>query len=222
MGTARRWNWEAALVPCWGWLRRARIAQWLSLPFPFLVIAVLGTERTLFTKDLVIGFAVPSVLYGVLYGLAGDWMLRKSRNGTDGEAAASNLSVGRVIWHVFFTALMLTLAFIIVIVAIASPHKHETAVRAALKADLRNLVTAQEAHLADFGRYTSALDSLEFRPSSNISVSLLHADSMSFAAEASYRDVAQRCRISVGKWVGAPADSLDGALVCDEDPVAKH
>ncbi len=220
--SARRFNWEAALVPCWGWLRRVPIAQWLSLPFPFVVIAVLGTERTLYTKDLVIGFAVPSVLYGALYGLAGDWMLRKSREKKLSTAPEPRLTVGRVIWHVIFTAMMLAVAFVIVIAAIASNHGHESAVRGAMKADLRNLVTAQEAHLADFGRYASTLDSLEFQPSSNISVSLVHGDSSSFAAEASYRNVAQRCRISIGKWAGAPVDSLDGVLVCDEDPVAKH
>lgn len=197
-------------------MRRVPIAQALSIPFPFLVIAMLDTERTLFTKDLVIGFAVPSVLYVVLYGLAGDWMLRKAQAKRASGEAEPGLSAGRIVWHLVFSTLMLCAACIIVLLAIVSVDDKQPGFRSAMKADLRNLVTAQEAHRVDHGQYATTLDSLAFAPTSNVSVSLLHADSTSFAAEASYREVTERCRISVGKWAGAPADSLDGVLVCDE------
>lgn len=217
MTTSRRFNWEAALVPCWGWLRRVPIARGLSLLFPFGVIAVLGTERTLFWTDIAAGLAVPSVAYGILYGIAGDWMMRHARSKQAPGTAERELTVGGLLWHVFFSALMLAALFVVVIAAIAPNHRHDQAFRGAMKSDLRNLVTAQEAYFADHSRFAATLDSLLYESSLNVTVSLIHTDSLSWAAEASYRDVAQRCRISIGRWDGAPADSLEGSPICDPE-----
>lgn len=217
MTAARRFNWEAALVPCWGFLRKVPMARGLSFAYPFLVIAVLGTERTLFWSDLLLGFGGVSVGYGVLYGLAGDWMLARAR--ARQSPPPPPLTGRRIVTHVLFTTLVLLVNLLVTIAAIVPVHDHRAAIRGNVKADLRNLVTAQEAYFADHSRFSASLDSLEYQSSSNVTVSIVHADSVSWAAEASYRDDLMRCRISYGRWASAPHDSLDTVPICDETQV---
>lgn len=216
MARARRFNWEAALVPCWGFLRRVPIARGLSLAYPFLVIAVLGTERTLFWSDLAMAFGAVGAAYALLLGMTGDWMLRRARAVVPPESTPAALSAGRIAWHAVFSSLVLTMVVVLVIASIAGDHKMDHAVSSALKSDLLNLSLAQESYHRDHGRFAPSLDSLEFMSSSNVTISIVHADASAWAAEASHPREAQRCRISVGRWAAAPPDSLDGWPLCDE------
>jgi len=54
----------------------------------------------------------------------------------------------------------------------------------AMKSDLRNLVTAQEAYYADHSAYASEVSSLKFRDSQNVSVRLTATQNNAWAAEA--------------------------------------
>ncbi len=107
------------------------------------------------------------------------------------------------------------LAFPLIVDLLAPAHSHLTPIRAAMKQDLRNLVTAQESYFADNNRFATSLSLLEFSSTTSVAISLAHADSLSWSAEASWTNLEGRCRISVGKWAGAPADSLEGQPVCD-------
>lgn len=54
----------------------------------------------------------------------------------------------------------------------------------AMKSDLRNLVTAQEAFYADHTAYASDIESLKFRDSQNVSTRLTATQNNAWAAEA--------------------------------------
>ena len=53
----------------------------------------------------------------------------------------------------------------------------------AMKSDLRNLVTAQEAYFADHSAYASSMDGLKFRNSQNVTVRLTVTQNNGWAAE---------------------------------------
>ncbi len=218
MKSPRRWNWEAALIPCWGWYRNVLIARVLSVLFPFLVAAWLRMGDVADVYDLGIASLVVWAGYGLVYGLAGDRMLQFSAPKDAGATPSSPLLLRRVL-HAPLSIVLGALGLMIVVGAESNrPHMYPKAYKATMKADLRNFVTAQEAFFSDYGHYASTMDSLMFEPSPNVSVSLLRADSTSFVAEASYRDFAPRCRIFTGTdgVPGTPVDSLDGLAVCDE------
>jgi hypothetical protein len=65
-----------------------------------------------------------------------------------------------------------------------STQDQEKAALIAMKSDLRNLVTAQEAYYADHSAYSSDIASLKFRDSQNVSVRLTATQNNAWAAEA--------------------------------------
>lgn len=202
MTRGRSFNWEAALVPFWGWLRSVPLAQGLSLPFPFLVIFLLGTERTLSWWDLGFAFAAVSAGYGLFYGFAGDWMLRRSH--PVGKAQRP-ITVGRRITYVIGSGLLLMVGFIIVVGSLLVPHLK--AYTSAMTAELRNVMELQDRHFASYGRYATTLDSLALEPSQNITVRFTRADSLSWAAEAESSGGKFRCRIFVDAVLTAQDDA---------------
>lgn len=215
MTSTRRWNWEAALVPCWGEYRHVPFARGLCLLFPFLVAAALRTRRDVYEIDILISYLVILAVYTVIYGLAGDWMLQRATR-QDATATPPSPSILRGALHALRSLVLVVAGFAIIVVAEAlRPHVHQKSNIVSMKADLRNLVTAQEAFFTENGRYASTMDSLLYEPSPSVSVSVLRADSISFAAEASYPDFDTRCRISVNSSEGTPVDSLDGVPVCE-------
>src|SRR4051812_31419574 len=64
-----------------------------------------------------------------------------------------------------------------------SPQDIERAALIAMKSDLRNLVTAQEAYFADHSAYASEMDGLKFRNSQNVTVRLTATQNNGWAAE---------------------------------------
>jgi Tfp pilus assembly protein PilE len=215
MTSRRRWNWEAALVPCWGEYRQVPFARGLCLLFPFLVAAALRMRRDVYQSDIVIAYLAILAGYTVVYGLAGDWMLQRATR-QDATATPPSPSILRGALHALRSLALVVAGFAIIVVAEAfRPHVNQKSNIAAMKADLRNLVTAQEAFFTENGRYASTMDSLLYEPSPSVSVSLLRADSISFAAEASFQRFDTRCRISVNRGEGMPVDSLAGVPVCE-------
>src|SRR5690606_24098973 len=97
--------------------------------------------------------------------------------------------------------------------AIAIPkfaNTKEKAYIATMKADLRNLVTAQEAYFADNSAYTTSLATTQYQPSSGVAVTVPEVGSGTFRAVASYSGGTTRtCTMAVGYGAN------DGEPVCN-------
>jgi len=105
--------------------------------------------------------------------------------------------------------LLIVMAIVGILAAIAVPQfqrYRERAFNARAQADLRNLMTAQEAHFVDRETYTNRLDALEaygFRPSSGVTVTISSASSSAWAAYAEHPSGTQRyCYNSAGSSNG--------------------
>lgn len=109
--------------------------------------------------------------------------------------------------------LLIVVVIIGILAAIAIPkfaNTKEKAYIATMKADLRNLVTAQEAYFADFSTYTTALTTDQYQPSSGVTYNIDGTGAGTFAATASYAGGTTRtCTITVGTGAN------DGEPVCN-------
>jgi hypothetical protein len=92
----------------------------------------------------------------------------------------------------------------------------ERAYQAAMKSDLRNLVTAEEAHFADNMSYTEALDDLYFTPSSGVSIEnlVVAEDGNGWSAIARHEQSSVTCAIYVGSGEPPMEDMREGVPVC--------
>ena len=114
--------------------------------------------------------------------------------------------------------LLIVVLVVGVLAAIAIPRFTDTKGRAqlsAVKSDLRNLISAQEAYMADYQAYASDPTALPFKNSPNVTVTLTSASGFasSWGATAESNGGALRCKIGLG------ADSThsggrDGQIVC--------
>ena len=116
--------------------------------------------------------------------------------------------------------LLIVVVIIGILAAIAIPrfaNTKEKAYIAAMKADLRNLVTAQEAYFADNSSlYAPATGSLgtNYSPSQGVSVSLTGTAGTGWIATATHTALpsTKTCYIAVGSSV--PTNTQEGAPVC--------
>src|ERR1700674_5626057 len=84
---------------------------------------------------------------------------------------------------------LIVVVIIGILAAIAIPKFQNTkgkANLAALKSDLRNLVTAEEAYFYDNAAYTSTLATLTFQTSPGVVLSVVTATASGFAAQATH------------------------------------
>jgi prepilin-type N-terminal cleavage/methylation domain-containing protein len=97
--------------------------------------------------------------------------------------------------------LLIVVVIIGILAAIAIPkfaNTKEKAYLATMKADLRNLVTAQEAYFADNAAYTDDLGT-SYNTSSGVTIAISGVGPGTFSAEADYAGGTTRtCVISVG------------------------
>ena len=109
--------------------------------------------------------------------------------------------------------LLIVVVIIGILAAIAIPkfaNTKEKAYIATMKADLRNLVTAQEAYFADNSAYTTSLTTNQYQPSSGVTVTVGAVGAGTFNATASYAGGTTRtCTITVG------SGSNDGEPLCN-------
>jgi len=109
--------------------------------------------------------------------------------------------------------LLIVVVIIGILAAIAIPkfaNTKEKAYITAMKSDLRNLVTAEEAYFADWSTYTSALATTSYRNSTGVVLGAITPTTGGFAASVSYPGgTTKTCQITVG------SGTQDGSPVCD-------
>lgn len=108
--------------------------------------------------------------------------------------------------------LLIVVVIIGILASIAIPKFGSTKTQAqigTLKADLRNLATAQETYFAQFNTYADAtISSTFFQPSANVTVGI-DVGAGSWIGTASYAGVTTKCSLTVGG-----ALTTDGAPIC--------
>jgi prepilin-type N-terminal cleavage/methylation domain-containing protein len=97
--------------------------------------------------------------------------------------------------------LLIVVVIIGILAAIAIPkfaNTKEKAYIASMKADLRNILTAQETYFADNVTYTTSTTSLNLQVSPGVTVNISSATGSGWAATASHTATARTC----GIWYG--------------------
>ena len=113
--------------------------------------------------------------------------------------------------------LLIVVVIIGILAAIAIPkfaNTKEKAYIAGMKADLRNLVTAQEAYFADNVTYASVLSNLNYNVSAGNTVSISSATGTGWAATSSNNATAKTCGIFVGSATPPVTGENEGAPTC--------
>ena len=97
--------------------------------------------------------------------------------------------------------LLIVVVIIGILAAIAIPkfaNTKEKAYVAAMKSDLRNLVTAQESYFADNTTYTTSLTTSQFSSSSGVTVAISSATGTGWNATAYHNGTTKTCAIFLG------------------------
>ena len=118
-----------------------------------------------------------------------------------------------------FTLIELILVVVIIgiLASIAIPkfgNTKEKAYVAGMKADLRNLVTAEEAYFAEYVTYTSTQSSLNYNVSTGNTIYLLGATGSGWSATASNTGTAHTCGIYIGNATPPLTGEAEGQPLC--------
>ena len=114
--------------------------------------------------------------------------------------------------------LLIVVVIIGILAAIAIPKFQNTkgkANAAALKSDLRNLVTAEEAYFYDKEIYTSVITDLSFNMSPGVVLTVVSATASGFAAKATHpASFPLTCAIYIGNVAAVPPATVEGLIGC--------
>ena len=114
--------------------------------------------------------------------------------------------------------LLIVVVIIGILAMIAIPKFQNTKGKAnvtALKSDLRNLATAEEAYLFDNDSYTSVMSALNFQTSPGVVLNITNATSSGWAATATHpASFPLTCAIFVGNVTAQPPASVEGLIGC--------
>jgi prepilin-type N-terminal cleavage/methylation domain-containing protein len=116
--------------------------------------------------------------------------------------------------------LLIVVVIIGILAAIAIPKfastKEKTYV-AAMKSDLRNLVTAEEGYLGDnLIYYGGALPNaaLQYRPTTGVTVTIVAATTSGFQATAAHTSTSRTCAIFYGNIAAVAPAAINGEPAC--------
>lgn len=104
--------------------------------------------------------------------------------------------------------LLIVVVIIGILAAIAIPkfaNTKEKAYIAAMKSDLRNLVTAQEAYFSEGATYTTDLGS-SYKSSTGVTVDISAASGTEWTASATHNGTSKTCSITVGGSGGSEGE----------------
>jgi prepilin-type N-terminal cleavage/methylation domain-containing protein len=120
-----------------------------------------------------------------------------------------------------FTLVEILIAMIIVgiLAAVAIPKFNTMKARAnfaAMKVALKNLGQAEEAFFADHGEYSANLDSLNFKPSPEMTLTVVEASATGWSALIQHpQAVPHRCAFFLGTANPLAPATAQGALGCN-------
>jgi type IV pilus assembly protein PilA len=113
--------------------------------------------------------------------------------------------------------LLIVVVIIGILAAIAIPkfaNTKEKAYVAAMKSDLRNMVTAEESYFADQVSYTTSTTAINFTPSTGVTVTIGSANGTGWAATASHNATSKTCGIYVGTATAPITGQNEGEPKC--------
>jgi prepilin-type N-terminal cleavage/methylation domain-containing protein len=113
--------------------------------------------------------------------------------------------------------LLIVVVIIGILAAIAIPkfaNTKEKAYVAAMKSDLRNMVTAEESYFADQVSYTTATAAVNFTPSTGVTIAITAATGTGWAATASHNATSKTCGIYVGTATAPISGQNEGEPKC--------
>ena len=103
--------------------------------------------------------------------------------------------------------------------AIAIPrfsHMKQKANVATMQTALKNLGQAEESYFAEHGAYTSVLDSLNFTPTADMTLTVVEATNTGWSATITHPLVLSRkCAFYLGTAAPVPPATNQGALACE-------
>ena len=114
--------------------------------------------------------------------------------------------------------LLIVVVIIGILAAIAIPkfaNTKEKAYIAAMKSDLRNLVTAEEAYFSDSVKYTTDLTALKFKPSTGVGSPSIVVGAGFWTAQVTHTQVTGKsCEIAVNTGNSLVTSAGDGEPAC--------
>jgi type IV pilus assembly protein PilA len=114
--------------------------------------------------------------------------------------------------------LLIVVVIIGIIAAIAIPkfqHTKGKAYAGSLKTDLRNLATAEESFFYSNGHYTTVLDSVPFKGSPGVIVTVAEASNVGWSADATHPlSYPLKCAIFMGSATPLDPATSEGVITC--------
>lgn len=114
--------------------------------------------------------------------------------------------------------LLIVVVIIAILAAIAIPKFQNTkgkANAAALKSDIRNLATAQEAYFYDNNSYATAVNQLSFNTSRGVVLTIVQATSSGWSARATHpASYPLTCALYQGNVPAATPATVEGLIGC--------
>ena len=114
--------------------------------------------------------------------------------------------------------LLIVVVIIGILAMIAIPKFQNTKGKAnvtAIKSDLRNLATAEEAYLFDYGAYSSDVTALNFTTSPGVVLSITGATGSGWAATATHpASFPLTCGLFEGNIAAQPPATVEGLIGC--------
>ena len=113
--------------------------------------------------------------------------------------------------------LLIVVVIIGILAAIAIPkfaNTKEKAYIAAMKSDLRNLVTAQESYFADQVTYTSSQTGLNYNASNGVTITIAGVAGTGWNATAAHNGTLKTCGIYLGTASAPVAGANEGEPKC--------
>jgi type IV pilus assembly protein PilA len=115
--------------------------------------------------------------------------------------------------------LLIVVVIIGILAAIAIPKFANTKQKAyitAMKSDLRNLVTAEEAYFADSSKYTGVVTDLKFQSTNSVSTPAITAGTGNWYATVSHSQIASpfQCGVGINTTNPVVAGASEGEPIC--------